>query len=70
MTSEVSRRLEEFVKHKKMLEQIEKELRSDVNALSLQAEIKQLNLNKTIEERNNEASNIHREVDKIEQILG
>lgn len=35
MTSEVSQRLEEYIKHKKLLEQIEKELRSDANTLSL-----------------------------------
>lgn len=69
MESEVSKRLEEYIKHKKMLEQMENTLRSDINTLSLQAEIKQLNLNKTIEERNNETLNIYQEVDKIEQIL-
>jgi hypothetical protein len=52
-----------------MLEQMENTLRSDINTLSLQSEIKQLNLNKTIEERNDETSNIYQEVNKIEQIL-
>jgi hypothetical protein len=69
MESEVSKRLEEYIKHKKMLEQMENTLRSDINTLSLQSEIKQLNLNKTIEERNDETSNIYQEVNKIEQIL-
>lgn len=69
MESEVSKRLAEYIKHKKMLEQMENTLRSDINTLHLQAEIKQLNLNKTIEDRNDETSNIYQEVDKIEQIL-
>jgi hypothetical protein len=37
--------------------------------LSLQSEIKQLNFNKTIEERKNETSKISQEINKIEEIL-
>jgi hypothetical protein len=69
MANEVSQRLEEYIKHKKMLEEMEEELRSDINTLSLQSEIKQLNLNKTIEERNDETSKIYQEINKIEEIL-
>jgi hypothetical protein len=69
MESEVSKRLEEYKKHKKMLEEMEEELRSDINTLSLQSEIKQLNFNKTIEERNDETSKISQEINKIEEIL-
>jgi hypothetical protein len=67
--TEVSQRLEEYIKHKKMLEEMEEELRSDINTLSLQSEIKQLNFNKTIEERNDETSKISQEINKIEEIL-
>jgi hypothetical protein len=69
MESEVSQRLEEYIKHKKMLEEMEEELRSDINTLQLQATINELNLNKTIEERKNETSKIYQEINKIEQIL-
>jgi hypothetical protein len=69
MANEVSQRLEEYIKHKKMLEEMEEELRSDINTLQLQATINELNLNKTIEERKNETSKIYQEINKIEEIL-
>jgi hypothetical protein len=69
MANEVSQRLEEYIKHKKMLEEMEEELRSDINTLQLQATINELNLNKTIEKRKNETSKIYQEINKIEEIL-
>lgn len=69
MANEVSQRLEEYIKHKKMLEEMEEELRSDINTLQLQATINELNLNKTIEERKNETSKIYQEINKIEETL-
>jgi hypothetical protein len=69
MANKVSQRLEEYIKHKKMLEEMEEELRSDINTLQLQATINELNLNKTIEERKDETSKIYQEISKIEEIL-